>query len=128
MNRLFRDFFEEDFPVATAGWDPAVDVAETPETVVVKAELPGINPKDVEISFSGNTLNLKGSRHEEKEEKGKTWHRIERRYGSFARSIPFDVPVHGDKAEAEYKDGVLTVTVPKRQEALTKRIEVKSRL
>lgn len=128
MNRLFQDFggFEEPAAVATAGdLLPPLDVAETPEMYVVKAELPGVDLKDIDISVTGNMLTIKGDKHEEKEEKGKTWHRVERSYGSFCRSVTLPVAVKADKIEAESKDGLLTVTVPKSVEALPKKISVK---
>ena len=130
LDRLFEDFFSGDdfwtLPAAeTVG--PALDVAETPESVVVKAEVPGIEPKDIDISVTGDTLHIKGEKHEEKEEKGKTWRRVERSFGSFHRSVMLPAPVNGDKVEAEVKEGVLTVTLPKSAEAKRKKIEVKAR-
>lgn len=128
MGRLFEDFFGErsGAPAKGSVWAP-VDVVETPETVLVKAEIPGINPKEVEVSIHDNRLTLKGERREEKEEKGKTWHRIERSHGAFTRSVLLPCDVEGERAEAEAKDGVLTITVPKSKAALARRIEVKSK-
>jgi HSP20 family protein len=132
LNRLFEDFGgvgEPGFGALTFSGDvgPALDVAETPETFVVKAEIPGVEAKDIDISVTGNTLTLKGEKHEEKEEKGKTWHRVERSYGSFCRTVTLPVPVKADRIEAESRDGVLTVTVPKSVEAMPKKIAVKTK-
>ncbi len=130
LNRLFEDFSSADEDFCTdvvRGWGPALDVAETPETLIVKAEVPGIDPKEIDISITGDTLTLKGEKHEEKEEKGKTWQRMERRYGSFSRTLTLPVPVKADKIDAESKDGVLTITLPKSVEALPKKIAVKAK-
>jgi HSP20 family protein len=103
------------------------DIAETPETVVVKAEVPGINPKEIEVSVNENTLTLRGEKKDEKEEKGKNFHRIERSYGVFSRTIVLPCPVDGTRTEAESKDGVLTITLPKQKTAIPKKIEVKTK-
>ena len=126
MDRLFEDFAGNGGPQGLERWAPSMDVSETPEALVVKAEVPGVDPKEVEISVSGDTLTLKGEKKEEKEEKGKTWHRIERSYGSFFRSVTLPAPVDADRIAAEVRDGVLTITLPKTEKAKTKRIEVKA--
>jgi HSP20 family protein len=126
LDRLFEDFFTNGGVAAARAWAPELDVAETPEAIVVKAELPGIDPKEVEISVSGETLSIRGEKKEEKEEKGKTWHRVERSYGSFLRSIDLPAPVDAERISAEAKDGVLTVTLPKTEKARARRIEVKT--
>lgn len=129
MNHLFEDFLGEgdgfELGAREGLWSPDVDVAETPESVVVKAEVPGIDPKEIEVSLEENTLTIRGERKEEKEEKGKTWIRSERRYGSFARRLTLPCPVEGGKASAESTDGILTITIPKSKQAISKRIEVK---
>jgi HSP20 family protein len=127
MTRLFEDFFPEPFGFlgGREGWGPALDIAETADAVTVHAEIPGVDPKDVEISISGNELTLRGEKREEHEEKGKAWHRVERRYGSFVRTVSLPAPVDAGKVEAVAQDGVLTVTMPKREEARPRRIEVK---
>jgi HSP20 family protein len=125
MDRLFEDFAGNGGREAEK-WAPSMDVSETPEALVVKAEVPGVDPKEVEISVSGDTLTLKGEKKEEKEEKGKTWHRVERSYGSFFRSMTLPTPVDPDRITAESRDGVLTITLPKTEKAKTKRIEVKA--
>lgn len=104
---------------------PSLDVSETAEAVQVRMDIPGMEAKDIDIEVTGNMLNVSGERKEEKEEKGKTWHRIERKTGSFARSVTLPSAVMEDKVEAAYKDGVLTVTLPKTEEAKTHKVKVK---
>jgi HSP20 family protein len=122
LNRFSRD--------VDSGWlmrpfAPALDVSETADGVQVRLDVPGIDAKDINIEVVGNTLRITGERKEEKEEKGETWHRIERRSGSFARTVALPCSVKEDKAEAAYADGVLTVKIPKSDEAKTHKIKVK---
>jgi HSP20 family protein len=128
LNRLFgelaRGFGEEEG--GTRAWAPAVDIFETDQNLVLKAELPGVDPKDVEIRVEDNTLYLKGERKFEKETKEENYHRVERVYGSFARSFSLPSSVDFDKTTAEYKDGILTVTMPKREEAKPKTIKIQA--
>jgi HSP20 family protein len=130
IHRLLGDFFEPGsefgMGLSDAG-SPPIDIAETPEAFIVKAEVPGFDPGAIEISFADGLLTIQGARREEKEEKGKTWHRVESRRGSFARAVRLPVEVVADKVEAEIKDGVLTVKAPKARPAPSKRIEVKAR-
>ena len=128
MNRLFDNFFGE-LPERRMGllegeWSPSVNVAETDEEIVVTAELPGVKQDDVDISVADNILTLKGEKKEEKEIKKENYHRVERRYGSFQRSIGLTVGVQANKAKASYKDGILTVTIPKAEEAKPKQIKI----
>jgi HSP20 family protein len=111
---------------AEKGVTPAFDISETDNEIHVKAELPGMNPNEIEITLTGDLLTIKGEKKEEKEEKGKNFHRRERRYGSFSRSFRLPVEVKADSINAGYKDGVLTVTVPKAEEEKARRIEVTS--
>ncbi|MCI0342975.1 MAG: Hsp20/alpha crystallin family protein [Planctomycetales bacterium] len=111
---------------ASAAWVPALSVYETPETVVVKAEVPGVDKSTLDISITGNQLVLRGEKREEPEEKGKTWHHVECCYGAFARSVLLPAPVDPDGVEAETKDGILSVTVQKKAEAKPRRIEIRS--
>lgn len=122
MDRLFEDFFRR----GGLRWAPSVDVIETNDTVVIKAELPGLEPKDVDISVSGNTLTIRGEKKEEKEEKGKTFYRMERSYGSFCRTIDLPAAVEADKAKADYKQGVLEITLPKTEQVKAKKIPIKT--
>lgn len=105
---------------------PKVDVVETDVAFEVAVDLPGIRPEDVDLEMRNGSLCISGENQEEKEEKGKTYHRIERRSGTFRRVIPLTLNVDETKVEASYKDGVLTVTVPKTEEARTKHIQIKT--
>ncbi len=126
MDRLWENFFGERGGLEPVeGWMPALDVTETKDNLIVKAELPGIDPKDVEISLSGNILTIKGEKKQEKEEKDENYHLVERRYGSFVRSIRLPVEVQEDKIEASYKNGVLKVVLPKSEKAKRKEIKIK---
>ena len=129
MDRLFDRFFEgwPFFRISAAGgeWAPAVDVSETAKEIVVKAELPGMDPKDIDVSVRGDVLTVAGERKQEKEEKGENFHRIERTYGSFSRSVRLPAEVDPGKVDATYKDGVLKITLRKTKEAAVKKIEVK---
>jgi HSP20 family protein len=129
ISRLFEDFFGAPLTLGENGgeWGPAVDLLETADTFVLKAEVPGIQPKEVEVTVNENLVTLRGERKEEKEEKGKSWHRIESRHGSFSRTIHLPLPVDGARAEAEAKDGILTITVPKQKTAVAKKLEVKAK-
>jgi HSP20 family protein len=125
MNRLF-DYFPG-FAEGEAGfeWGPPVNIVETPETLVVTAEVPGLEPKDIELSIVGDTLTIRGEKRVEKEEKGKTWYRREIAGGKFARSFTLPTPIDADHVDAFHKAGLLTITLPKRMEARSKRIDVK---
>ncbi len=127
FNRLFNDTLSrifDDGELGTRPWAPAVDIYETDHDVVLKAELPGVDPKDVEIRVEDGTLYFKGQRKFENEVKEENYHRVERSYGSFTRSFALPSSVNSDKAKAEYKDGVLTLTMPKREEAKPKTIQI----
>lgn len=103
---------------------PSLDLSEGEETLEVRMDLPGVKPEDINIEVSGNTLRVSGERREEKEEKGRTWHRVERETGAFARLVSLPCPVEEDKVTAEYHDGVLTITLPKTASARTRKIKV----
>jgi len=124
MNKVLDDFFGKD-ELFRPGSYPLLDMAETDESVIVKAELPGIDPKGVDISISDDNLTIKGEKKEETEEKGKHFHRIERSYGSFSRTISLPKSVNIDKVKAEYKNGILEINLPKKEEAKAKKVEVK---
>ncbi|MBC7360089.1 HSP20 family protein [Desulfacinum infernum DSM 9756] len=104
---------------------PAFDISETDDKIVVKADLPGVDVKDLDISIANNVLTVKGEKKQEKEEKGESYHRIERRFGSFARSITLPVDVKAEGVEAVYRDGVLRIEIPKAESSRPKKIEVK---
>ncbi len=124
FNETFSSFFGNDRLAATASWTPAVDVYETDQSVVLKAELPGVDPKDVEARVEDGTLYLKGERKFENEVKEGNYHRVERAYGSFTRTFALPTSVDAEKVAAEYKDGVLTLSLPKREETKPKTIKI----
>jgi HSP20 family protein len=105
---------------------PSLDLAETEAGVEVRMDIPGMEAKDIEIQVNGNLLTISGERKEEKEEKGKTYHRIERRTGSFSRTVTLPCAVKEDAVDAQYKNGILTVKLPKTEEAKSKKITVKT--
>lgn len=110
--------------MALADWAPFVDVMETEEEFQIRAELPGLEKKDVKLSMEGGVLTISGHREQEKEEKGKRYHRIERAYGSFARSFAVPDAVEEQKVTADFKNGLLTVRLPKSEKTRPKSIEV----
>jgi HSP20 family protein len=119
---VFTRFFEE--PLAVRPWSPSVDIEEKDNEIVVKADIPGVSEKDLEVRLENNTLTLKGERKFEKEDKQKGYHRIERGYGSFVRSFALPAAVDADKVQAHYKDGVLTVTLPKTEAAKARKVKI----
>jgi HSP20 family protein len=126
MDRRFNEFyrtFGEDTD-AVCDCYPLVDVKETKDDFVVTAELPGVAKDDVKIHISDDVLTIKGEKKEEKKEKDHNYHRIERSYGKFQRSFTLPVPVQNDKVKAAYKDGILTITLPKKEEVKPKEISI----
>lgn len=121
MGRLFRP---EEWGTM-AGFVPRLNVAETEKEVEVTVELPGLKPEEVNVEVKNGALWITGERKEEKEEKGKTWHRVERRSGEFRRAIELPTTVEEGKIEAKFENGVLKVVAPKTEEAKPKHIEVK---
>jgi HSP20 family protein len=127
FERLFRGAFAPAFneeEASTRTWAPPVDIYENGDSLVLKAELPGVNPDDVEIRVEDNTLYLKGDRKFEKEVKEQNYHRIERSYGTFTRTFSLPNSIDADKVAANYKDGVLTLNMPKKEEAKPKTIKI----
>lgn len=128
FNQLFNETFARAFgnqqEVSPRAWVPPVDIGETEDSLVLKAELPGIKPDDVEIRVEDNTLYLKGERKFEKEVKEENLHQVERSYGTFSRSFALPSSIDSDKVKAEYQNGVLTLTMPKREEAKPKTIKI----
>lgn len=106
-------------------WAPSVDIAETPEEFQIKAELPEVKKEDVKINIEDGVLRISGERKQEKEEGGKKWHRVERTYGSFMRTFSLPTNVDDAKIQADYKDGVLTLRLPKSAQAKPRSVEVK---
>ena len=111
--------------MTTFDWAPSVDVLETAEDFQVKAELPDVKKEDVKVSVDGGTLRIEGERKQEKEEKGKKWHRVERSYGSFMRSFTLPENIDDAKVQADFKDGILNIRLPKSEKAKPKSVEVK---
>jgi HSP20 family protein len=128
MNRLFdesvRNVKTGDEALSSAIWSPAVDIYETDDEVVVKAELPEVNQKDIDIQIENNTLTLRGERKFNKETKKENFHRIERSYGTFSRSFTLPGTIDQEKINADYKDGILKISMPKREETKPKQIKV----
>lgn len=110
---------------AVTDWSPQVDIAEAPNEFTIKAEIPEVNKDDVKITIDNGVVTIRGERKQEKEEKDKKFHRIERFYGSFSRSFSLPDNVNGSTAKATFKDGVLTLQIPKTAETKPKGIEVK---
>ena len=129
INRMFDKFFRSDEAddgfLGNSVWTPAVDVAEHDEGYQVKVELPGVSKDDVKITMQDNILTIRGEKKQEKESKGSNYHRVERSHGSFQRSFTLPVSVKHDQIGASYKDGILTIALPKADDAKPKQIEVK---
>jgi HSP20 family protein len=111
-------------PRGSRPWSPAVDIFETEDALTLRADLPDVKTEDIDIRVENNTLTLKGSRRFNKEENAKGYHRIERSYGDFLRSFAVPPTVETDKVAAEYKNGVLTITLPKKETAKPRQVKV----
>jgi len=130
MNRLFeqtlsRSRTEEGITAST--WSPAVDIYETPETIVMKADLPGLSREDIEIQIRDNTLTLRGTRRFAKDVQQENYLRIERAYGAFQRDFTLPATVQQDKIRAVFRDGVLELTLPKAEESKPTKIAIEVR-
>ena len=125
INRLFQDSFGRDGEEASlSAWAPAVDIYETEHELVVKADLPEVDPKDLDIRVENNILTIRGERKFEKKVNEDNYLRVERSYGSFARSFTLANTVNSEAIKADYQSGVLTLSIPKREEAKPKQIKV----
>jgi len=125
MNRLFQEYTPSgEEQLSTTNFVPPVDVYEDEHHVTLKAELPGVDPKNVDIRIENNVLTVRGERKFEKEEKEENFHRIERRYGSFMRSFTLPNTVNPDSVKADYENGLLKIQFDKRAEAMPKQIQV----
>lgn len=132
MDMLVNDFFrgvemEPFFGRYDMPFSPSVDITESEREIRVSAELPGMNEKDIDITLNHDSLTIKGEKKEEKEDKGKDYYRMERSYGTFCRTIPLPVEIETDKVSADYRKGILTITIPKSSKVLEekKKIPVK---
>jgi HSP20 family protein len=130
LNRIFEDAFrgsrgasEEEWALG-GSWAPSVDIYEQEGNLVLKAELPGIDPKDVDVRVENNVLTLQGERKLDSEVKRESYHRVERSYGAFSRSFTLPTVVDTDKIKAEFKDGLLRLVLPKKEEAKPKQIAI----
>src|ERR1700740_656544 len=125
LNRIFQEYAPRGDPELTAGnFVPPVDIYEDEQNVTLKVELPGVDPKDVDVKVENNTLTIRGERKFEKEEREENFHRVERRYGSFVRSFTLPNSVDTYNTRADYENGVLKVQLAKRAEAKPKQIKV----
>ncbi|MDH4257271.1 MAG: Hsp20/alpha crystallin family protein [Candidatus Aminicenantes bacterium] len=127
MNRLFEDAFTsrgEEKDMVASSWSPSVDIYETENEIVLTAEVPGVDEKNIEIKLEDNTLALKGERNFEKETKEENYHRIERAYGSFYRSFTLPRNIDQDNIKAESENGILRITMPKKPELKPKKVKI----
>ena len=126
LNRIFEPFarINSDEDLATGAWVPPVDVAETQEKILVRAEVPGMKQDDIAIEFENGVLTIKGDRKLQKNGDDITWHRVERTYGNFVRSFTLPRTVDAERITATYRDGILEVEVPKKEEAKPKQIRI----
>jgi len=128
LNRLFSGTFSRGSQdeVLRGAWAPSVDIFENKNEIVLEAELPGMSPEDVNISIENNVLTLHGERKFEKKDESDNFHRVERSYGAFTRSFTLPPTVSSETANAEFENGVLRLTLAKREEAKPRRIEIKA--
>jgi HSP20 family protein len=128
MNRVFEDAavrgWKNDEPSATTSWSPAVDIYETDSEIMVQAELPGVDRKDIALQLENNVLTLKGDRRFEKETNQDNYHRIERSYGGFSRAFTIPTIVDEEKIRADYRDGILKIALPKKEQVKAKQIKI----
>lgn len=130
VDRVFEGFFRDpwrmiaEMPARAGMWAPDVDIIDTDREVTIRAEIPGIDPKDLEVTVSGDLLTISGRKTEEREEQGKAFFRSERRYGAFRRSLALPAGIDAQHVSAEIDQGVLTVRIPKTRDRGGRRIEV----
>lgn len=122
--RWFDDFFDGETPATDRMLVPAIDVAETEHAFVVTTELPGLAKSDVQIAFENGVLSITGEKKQSETKEGVNWHRVERRYGAFRRSVTLPRGAAGEQAKATFADGLLTIEVPKRDEIKPRTIQI----
>ena len=130
INRLFEGLTSREPEVDAlreGAWAPDADIAETESEIVVEAEVPGIDQENLKVSVQNNVLTFSGEKKQAKEEKGKNYHRVERTYGSFHRSFPLPADVDTSKTKASYKNGILTIRLPKVEKAKPKEIDIEAK-
>ena len=125
MERLFDTFYGR-YPRERAeiNWAPPLDIEETENGIIIRAEIPGMKKEDIKISLTGDTLCISGERRHEAEQKDRTFHRVERAYGRFMRSLVLPTDVDGSKVKAAYKDGILELSLPKSEKAKAREIAI----
>jgi len=128
LNRFFgkNETWDTEGTLTVADWAPSVDILEKENEILIKAELPGVEAKDVAVTVDNNVLTIKGERHLEKDVKKEGYHRMERAYGSFTRSFSLPNTVDTGKIRAEYKDGLLTLALPKTATSKSRTVEIKA--
>lgn len=131
MDNLFNRFFDMEIPFSKrffgdTEWSPRLDVSEGKGEILVKAEIPGCEAEDLDVSIEGRLLTIKGEKRQEKEEKEESYHRIERSYGSFSRTVELPAEVDPDTIDATYKNGVLKMVLKKTVASETRKIEIKA--
>lgn len=125
FDRIFDRFWSGELePLRLGRWVPAVDVSESDDEITVRAEVPGLNPEEIEVLVEGDVLTLKGEKKEEREQGGRDYHRVERQYGSFSRSIQLPGAVVAEKVKATAANGVLTIRLPKQEDARRKKVQI----
>ncbi len=130
MDRLFSEAFTRPWGLADGGRGsgmPAIDMYQTDDDIIVKVAVPGMKPEDVQISVTGDMLSIKGETREQSDTKEKAYHIREQRWGSFERAITLPTSVKSEKAQAEFENGILTVTLPKAEDVKPKMITVKAK-
>jgi len=129
MNRLFEEGLEglELGPVSLKEWSPRLDMVETKDEMIVRVDLPGVKQSDIDVSVSDGNLVIRGERKEEKETKEENYHKRERTYGAFSRSIPLPTGVKAEQIKATYRDGVLEARFPRPEEAKPKQVKIEAK-
>jgi HSP20 family protein len=134
--RALRDEFDDLFNRLSTDWEggkwlsrefcPACDISESADAFQIRMDVPGAKPEDITVRVTGDSVQISGERKEEKEDKGKTWHRMERRCGSFSQTLRLPGAVNEDKVQAEFQDGILTITLPKTEATKVRTVKVKA--
>lgn len=126
VNRLFSGDIDRGSEMMSGAWNPSVDISENKDSIVLEAELPGMSPDDVNISIENNVLTIQGERRFEKKQNEDNYHRVERSYGTFTRSFTLPPTVSSENVDAAFENGVLKLTLAKREEAKPRKIEIKA--